>query len=118
LVSRRPEPIKRNRPVSQPVRRRVRWELLVVILVSAYLLFQGLRGVWKQREMTQRYQALLKQIETELNLKEQQQGKLARLQDPRYIEFLARDRLGLVKRGEKVYKLTEPQSVPSSDQKR
>ncbi len=88
---------------------RVRLELFAVGIIVVYLLFQGTRGLIRQYQMNERYRSLEKQIAAEAELKAQQEQKLERLHDPRYIEFLARDRLGLVKRGEKVYKLAEPE---------
>ena len=110
MVSQRPERID---PAALPVRSaragRIRLELIAVTIIVSYLLLQGSRGLWRQYEMNERYRNLSRQIEAEKALQEQQQQNLVRLKDPRYIEFLARDRLGLVKRGEKVYKLAEPE---------
>ncbi len=88
---------------------RLRLEAIGIILIVLYLLVQGARGLWRQGEMVIRYQNLKKEITLEQDQQEQQKRRIDRLQDPRYIELIARDRLGLVKRGEKVYKLVEPE---------
>lgn len=92
---------------SSPKRWRI--EFFWLGLLVFYLFFLGARGAWHQYQMSRRYHNLIKQIEAAQELNAQQKRKISRLQDLRYIEFLARDRLGLVKPGEKVYKLIEPE---------
>jgi len=91
----------------KPGRFRFQLSSLWLIFLVFYLFFLGVRGAWQQYQLVQRYQKLVSQINEAKELNAQQKIKIARLQDPRYLEFLARDMLGLVKPGEKVYKLVE-----------
>lgn len=87
--------------------KRFRLEYIWIGFLIFYLVFLGIRGAWHQHRLYYRYHKLLQQIEQAKEQNIQLKSKIARLQDPRYLEFLARDRLGLVKPGEKVYKLIE-----------
>ncbi len=70
----------------------------------------GLPRYFKMRENRQ---YLVKQIEQLEYMNAAMQGDITRIQhDPQRLEELARDRLGMVRPGEKVYQFVEPS--PSS----
>jgi cell division protein FtsB len=67
----------------------------------------------KQRGQTARLEQLKADIEKQKTLLSQRTREVDLLKnDPGYVEILARDRLDLMKEGETIYRLDEPQSSP------
>jgi cell division protein FtsB len=101
-------PKKRRRsPISQTMRRWFLFSALGIIGVFGFLGFFGKSGVLD----ILRLKGLLSEINSEnkiLELKQQElHEEIARLRDPVYLEFLAREQLGLMRSNE-IFILLEP----------
>jgi len=80
--------------------------LLGAVVVTALAFVPELRRV---QEMRANLQALQKESASQQLLLRQQQREVKWLQDdPAYVEILARDRLGLMKDGETIFRFDEP----------
>ncbi|MDY6826282.1 MAG: septum formation initiator family protein [Bacillota bacterium] len=75
-----------------------------ILVIVALLLMIGAQYV-KQcmvKDELAEYEARIDELEIR---REMLKGEIERLQDPEYIEVMARDRLGLVKPGEEIFQL-------------
>jgi cell division protein FtsB len=91
----------------------------LALAVIAWALFEGLlsqHSLIKLREFRHRRDDLQQQVAQAENQRAEYKKSLERLEnDPYFVEKLARERLGLVKEGEIVYRFEEP-PPQSSDQ--
>lgn len=81
----------------------------VVLLGAAFVLFFPARQLVQQRQQIASLEDRLYELRTENDLLEQDVKRLA---DPAELEVLARDRLGLVKPGERAYYVDPVEPAP------
>ena len=84
---------------------------VVLVLGAAFILFFPARQLVEQRQRIASLEDRLEQLHTENDLLEQD---VKRLEDPAELEVLARERLGLVKPGERAY-YVEPVEVTDEE---
>lgn len=82
---------------------RVKWFRLIVVTLSAYLIYAGVNQ-YNQLSAIQQEQAMIKlQLEQACEVNASLSEERKRLNDRAYIEKLAREELGLAKPGETLY---------------
>jgi cell division protein FtsB len=81
----------------------------VIFLILLYLGLMAGRGIHHNYIVIKRHKALQIEIMNQTKLNQDLKNRLQKLQDPEYLELLARQKLGLVKAGEIVYKVAEQQ---------
>ncbi len=84
---------------------RRKWGLLIVVMLVAYLLFSGNRGLWNLYKLHAEKQQLLEQnarLQSDINRYQTEYQTYSK--DSSAIEKQAREELNLVKPGETVYK--------------
>ena len=89
-----------------PKQKKIIWVFLVLLLFIVYLLVTNENGIFRIRQLKGRVKAL----ETEIEILERKKTGLERekdllLNDLDYIEKKAREEYGMLKEGEKIYKL-------------
>jgi cell division protein FtsB len=86
---------------------------VVLFIGAAFILFFPARQLVEQRQRIASLEDRLQQLHTENDLLEQD---VKRLEDPAELEVLARERLGLVKPGERAYYVepVEPTAAPAT----
>ena len=67
------------------------------------------RGIQHNYVVIKRHKALQSEIALQTKINADLKNRLQKLKDPEYLELLARQKLGLVKAGEIVYKVAEQQ---------
>ncbi|MFQ6067529.1 MAG: septum formation initiator family protein [bacterium] len=86
--------------------------LILVFIESSFLLFWGAKSYYQVRQA----QDQVRRVEQELNQLRLENKTLMeqveKMKDPFYLEKMAREKLGLAKKGEIIYKI-----VPSKPQK-
>jgi len=90
---------------------RQKWGNVVIILVVAYLVFSGNRGLWNLYKLHQQKQVLAEQIvqlNSEINRYHVEYQAFEK--NSSVMEKQAREELNLVKPGEMVYKFTKTDS--------
>ena len=99
--------MKRNR-----THRRVGWILFLLSLLALFLLLaSGRRGFWQQIRLKQEQRRLQQDIDSLKQEKIRLQAEKEKLDDPKYIEEIAREEYGMAKKNEDVYKV-----VPEKDE--
>jgi cell division protein FtsB len=78
---------------------------LLFILITLYFIFLIRQDIIDNLELKRQEQRLVKSINQEQQHHLELGAKLKKLRDEGYIEELARTRLGLVKQGERAYKV-------------
>jgi cell division protein FtsB len=91
---------------SLPKKKKIIWVFLVLLLFVVYLLVTNENGIFRIRQLRGRVKAL----ETEIGILERKKTGLERekdllLNDLDYIEKKAREEYGMLKEGEKIYKV-------------
>ena len=92
---------------SRKLQRRKRFLMLVALIIIVWTVVAFSRGYYRN------YQALQRLVELESEIKayeirnEQLQAQIDRLQSPEYVERVAREELGLVRPGERLYIIEE-----------
>lgn len=110
-----------KKPSKKPRRLARAWRRLFYLAVFLMVVSFGLLSTLGENGLLDlvHLQSLFHSIESENNdlLKEQEELKaeVARLQDPRYMEFIARERLGLMRANEVFVILDRPASDSSVD---
>lgn len=89
-----------------PKQKKIIWVFLVLLLFVVYLLVTNENGIFRIRQLRGRVKAL----ETEIGILERKKTGLERekdllLNDLDYIEKKAREEYGMLKEGEKIYKV-------------
>ncbi len=85
--------------------------MLIVAVGAAFILFFPARQLVQQRQRIGSLESRLVQLRTENELLSQD---VDRLSDPQELEVLARERLGLVKPGERAYFVEPTEPEPAS----
>ncbi len=84
--------------------------VLGLVLLGGYFIPGYLKGYLKFKRLSRQNRELVRQIEeikqTNKRLKEEQEMLI---NDPLYLEKVAREKLGVVRKGEVVYKVLPPQ---------
>lgn len=96
-------------------RRRSRLPLIIGLLIAGFLVFLPAKQAIEQRMRVERLEERLTALQDENARLERE---VERLDDPEQLELLARERLGLVRPGERMYVFVppdEPQPTPSPD---
>jgi len=90
--------------------------IVVTVAVAAFVLFFPARHLLVQRERIDSLEERRTALRTENDRLERQ---ASRLSDPAEVEALARDRLGLIRPGEKAYFVepTQPPDAPAAEAK-
>ncbi len=82
--------------------------LILVFIESSFLLFWGAKSYYQVRQA----QNQVKKVEEELNQLRLENKTLMQqvenMKDPFYLEKMAREKLGLAKKGEIIYKILPP----------
>jgi len=88
-----------------------KWGMLIVILVVAYLLFSGNRGLWNLYKLHAEKQSLTEQnVRLQSDIDHYQAEYQSYSKDNAAVEKQAREELNLVKPGEIVYKFGKTDS--------
>jgi cell division protein FtsB len=81
----------------------------IIFLILVYLGIMAGRGIHHNYVVIKRHKALQSEIALQTKINADLKNRLQKLKDPEYLELLARQKLGLVKAGEIVYKVAEQQ---------
>ncbi len=104
------------------VRRRRRFVAAVVALLLAalvvYVFVFSRHGYLRRRELARENQRLQQELEDMRAENARLREELSRLDDPEAVEKLAREKLGLVKEGEKVYRFVEKDKTRGNAEKK
>jgi cell division protein FtsB len=102
-------PGKSQSPLATYSRRRLKIALVLLAIVgTAYVLLNGEQGLLKVREKRAELIALQVQVTQLEAINDSLRQVVWRLEnDPEYVEKLARERYGMAKPGERVYRLRE-----------
>jgi len=79
----------------------------VIFLILIYLGLMAGRGIYHNYVVIKRHKALQIEMTNQAKLNQDLKNRLQKLKDPEYLELLARQKLGLVKAGEIVYKVAK-----------
>ncbi len=79
----------------------------VIFLILIYLGIMAGRGIYHNFVVIKRHHVLQTEIANQIKLNQDLKNRLQKLKDPEYLELLARQKLGLVKAGEIVYKVAK-----------
>lgn len=102
---------KRGKHVEKEIymsRRRYRIRHIVVILFGVYLIFTFTAQQLKLNELARQRISLEQQTEIILKQQRETEKEIQKMDTDEYIEDIARSELGLVKPGDVIYKLVEP----------
>lgn len=99
-------PIKRNPKIKlNPLIIRLGIALIVIVLII-FVFISGPRGTWQLYQTDKEKQNLMDDIrDLELKKAELDSERTLLLNDPEYIEKVAREKYNMKKKGEKVYKI-------------
>ena len=85
----------------------INFSLLLIGFLLIYFLFLIKNDIQKLRSLDQEKQSITKQTFEQGKLKKSLYKKLELLKKDSYIKLLAREKLGLVEKGEKAYKVVK-----------
>ncbi len=106
-------PSKNRRPLGARLRRYFFLGLAVIVLGFGSLSVMGKNGILDLMELQGLHRSLQNENATLLQEQEKLRAEVQRLNDPRYLEFLARERLGLMKANEAFLILDSSHQVPN-----
>jgi cell division protein FtsB len=107
-VSQKNRPKRKPGLISSAMRRWFFFGAIGIILVFGFLGLFGKNGVLDMIKLKSMYEALQEESGSLLEEQEELKSEIARLQDNRHLEFLARDRLGLMRPQEFFIILDQP----------
>jgi cell division protein FtsB len=88
---------------------------LIVLAAAVPIAYSFLPEVKRRKEQEMRIEELKGLIEKQrMILARQRREENLLLHDPEYVGIMARDRLGLMKEGETIYRIDAPKPVPSN----
>jgi len=84
--------------------------LVLIFMLLVYLFVQGDKGFLKYIELSREKKNVIKRIEAMRHEQKALQAEIDKLKtNENYIEKVAREELFMAKKGEKVYKISQPQ---------
>lgn len=83
--------------------------IIVCLIAAVFVVFFPARQIVNQRTQLENLESRLAQLDVQ---NKRLQSEIGRLQNPAEFEVLARERLGLVKPGERAYLLVSPDATP------
>ncbi len=92
---------------SRKLQRRKRFLMLVALIIIVWTVVAFSRGYYRNYQAQQRLVELESEIKAYEIRNEQLQAQIDRLQSPEYVERVAREELGLVRPGERLYIIEE-----------
>jgi cell division protein FtsB len=78
---------------------------IILVFILVYFSSSLVRGIWRNMSVLTDYHNLLTDLEKEKERNQELKLKITRLNNDDYLELLARKKLGMVKKGEIVYKV-------------
>lgn len=85
------------------------FKIAIVFFLIVYLSSSLIRGLINNRKVIARYEHVVEELSREKTVNKELKQKIALTEEPEYMELLARERLGLVKNDEMVYKIVYKQ---------